>query len=89
MDVSCQCMLPCNKMGLRVFVFWRCCLPLRTIFIFSHFDSVPVDSSWCHGWIVWRLRAIALIQCVERLSAGDAKLQHGNLEGNPYTKRVC
>ena len=65
MDAFSQCMLPCKQMGLRA----RFCAGPACrcgFFIFSHFDSAPVDSSWCHGWIVWRLRAIALIQCVER-----------------------
>ena len=30
-----------------------------------------------------------IASCVERLSHGETpSLQHGNLEGNPYTKRV-
>ena len=46
------------------------------IFIFSHFDAVPVDSSSHDGWIVRRLRAMAFASCVERLSQARTQRLH-------------
>jgi hypothetical protein len=49
-----------SRWGLRVFLFLLA-LPAARFFIFSHFDSVPVDSSSHQGWIARRPRAIALM----------------------------
>ena len=78
--LSLSCML-LARAALTACVFgWRC-PPLRTFSLFSHFDSAPVDSSWRYGWIARRLRAIALMQLMRRLT-NNKRGAKSNYEGN-------